>query len=59
MYSCHTTGGEDEVVLDYMSTEGIKWNFTTALAPWQGGFYKRLVVIINVTSITKTKFLVI
>ena len=30
-------------VLDYYSYEGIQWNFTTALAPWQGDFYERLV----------------
>ena len=34
-------------VLDYYSYEGIQWNFTTALAPWQGGFYERLVGLVK------------
>ena len=34
-------------VLNYISMEGIKWNFTTALAPWQGGFYERLVGMVK------------
>ena len=33
----------DREVLNYMAIEGIKWSYTTALAPWQGGFYERLV----------------
>ena len=33
----------DEKVITYFSDKGIKWQFTTALAPWQGGFYERLV----------------
>ena len=41
------TAFKDEVVLDYMSTEDIKWNFMTALAPWQGGFYERSVDMIK------------
>ena len=30
-------------VLEYYSYEGVQWNFTKALAPWQGGFYEKLV----------------
>ena len=30
-------------VLNYFSYETIQWNFTTAFAPWQGGFYEQLV----------------
>ena len=34
-------------VLDYFSYKEIQWNFTTALAPWQGGFYERLVGLVK------------
>ena len=34
-------------VLDYFSHEGIQWIFTTALAPWQGGFYEQLVGLVK------------
>ena len=27
----------DKEVLSYVAVDGTKWNFTTALAPWQGG----------------------
>ena len=27
----------------FFSCEGIQWNFTTAFAPWPGGFYERLI----------------
>ena len=30
----------DEEVRHYMTEGGIKWQFTTALTPWQGGFYE-------------------
>ena len=30
-------------MLNHVATEGIKWMYTTALAPWQEGFYERLV----------------
>ena len=30
----------DKDVLNYVAMSGIRWNFTTALAPWQGGFMK-------------------
>ena len=30
----------DKEVLNYVAAEGIKWSFTTALAPWQGIFMK-------------------
>ena len=34
-------------VLHFFSDEGITWKFTTALAPWQSGFYERLVGIVK------------
>ena len=34
----------DKEVLNYIAVEGIKWMYTT---PWQGGFYERLVSMIN------------
>ena len=34
-------------ILDYFSYKRIQWNFTTAFAPWQGGFYERLVGLVN------------
>ena len=37
----------DKEVLSYVADEGIKWNFTTALAPWQQGFYERLVGMVK------------
>ena len=37
----------DKDVLNYVAMNGIKWNFTTALAPWQGGFYERLVGMVK------------
>jgi len=38
---------QDKEVMSYVSTEGIKWKFTIALAPWQGGFYERLVGLVK------------
>ena len=38
---------KDKDVLHYLSMEGIKWSFNTALAPWQGGFYERLVGMVK------------
>ena len=37
----------DEEVVTYFSDKGIRWQFTTALAPWQGGFYERLVGLVK------------
>ena len=37
----------DKEVLNYVAVEGIKWMYITALAPWQGGFYERLVSMIK------------
>ena len=37
----------DKEVLSYIAVEGIKWNFTTDLAPWQGEFYERLVSMVK------------
>lgn len=37
----------DREVLNYVAMEGIKWSYTTALAPWQGGFYERLVGMVK------------
>ena len=30
-------------MLSFYSNEGITWKYTTAMAPWRGGFYERLV----------------
>ena len=38
---------EIKEVLSYLSYEGIQWQFTIALAPWQGGFYERLVGMVK------------
>jgi len=38
---------QDKDVLSYISSQEIKWNFTTALPPWQGGFYERLVGMVK------------
>ena len=37
----------DKEVLSYLSYEGIQWQFTIALAPWQEGFYERLVGMVK------------
>ena len=37
----------DEDVVTYFSDKGIQWQFTTALAPWQGEFYERLVGLVK------------
>ena len=37
----------DDNVRQYMIEGGVKWQFTTALAPWQGGFYERLVGLVK------------
>jgi len=31
----------------YLANEGIKWSFTIELAPWMGGFYERLIALVN------------
>ena len=33
--------------MSFYSNEGITWKHTTALAPWQGGFYERLVGLVK------------
>ena len=38
---------QDKEVMSYVSTEGIKWKYTIALAPWQGSFYERLVGLVK------------
>ena len=37
----------DKDILSYVSSQEIKWNSTTALAPRQGGFYERLVGMVK------------
>ena len=34
-------------MLSFSANEGITWKFTTTLAPWQGGCYERLVVLVK------------
>ena len=36
-----------EEVLSFYSNEGIAWKYTAASAPWQGGFYERLVGLVK------------
>ena len=38
---------KDKEVMNYVSAEGIKWKYTIALAPWQGGCYERLVGLVK------------
>lgn len=38
---------ESDEVLSFFSVKRIQWDFTTAIAPWQGGFYKRLVGLVK------------
>jgi len=33
--------------MKFFSNRGIVWKFTTAMAPWQGGFYERLVGLVK------------
>ena len=37
-------------LVSYLSNNRIKWQFTTALAPWEGGFYVRLVGLVKAKS---------
>ena len=37
----------DEAVHTYLANNNIRWKFTTELAPWQGGFYERLVGLVK------------
>ena len=37
----------DDDVKQYMIEGGIEWQFTTALTPWQVGFYERLVGLVK------------
>ena len=37
----------DKEILNYVAIEGIRWNYTTALIPWQDGFYERLISMIK------------
>ena len=32
---------------NFLSCESIEWSFTTALAPWQGEFYERLIGMVK------------
>ena len=34
-------------MLSFYFNEGITWKYTTALAPWQGGFYECLVGLVK------------
>ena len=34
-------------MLRFYSNESVTWKYTTALAPWQGGFYEHLVGLVK------------
>ena len=36
-----------EEVLSFYSNEGITWKYTTAMAPWQGGFYEHFLGLVK------------
>ncbi len=38
---------QDSDVWSYLSSEGIKWEFITEYAPWQGGLYERMVGLVK------------
>ena len=38
---------KDPDVYSYVSSSGIKWSFITEFAPWEGGFYERLVACLS------------
>ena len=38
---------ENNAIREYCSSEGIKWAYITAHAPWQGGLYERLIGIMK------------
>ena len=38
---------KDKEVMNYVSAEGIKWKYMIALAPWQCGFYERLIGLVK------------
>ena len=38
-----------DTLKSYIAERGIRWKFTTELAPWQGGVYERLVGIVKAT----------
>ena len=38
---------KDKEVMSYIPAEGIKWKYTIAFAPWQGGFYEILVGLVK------------
>ena len=37
----------DSDIYNYTASNGIKWNFITEFAPWEGGFYERLVGMVK------------
>jgi hypothetical protein len=37
----------DPNILSYSASNGLSWKFITELAPWQGGFYERLVGVVK------------
>jgi hypothetical protein len=39
----------DEAITSYSAAQGIRWKYITELAPWQGGFYERLVGLVKST----------
>lgn len=38
---------QDEVTMNYFAKNSITWKFITPCAPWQGGYYERLVALVK------------